>query len=219
MLLTGIVSYLLFRRKIKKAKEKAQKTKLELQSIQSQLNPHFVFNALNSIQYLVNKDEKSAATTYLNELSTLMRISLYNHEKELIPLKTELQILESYIKLEQLRFHFQYKIIVDENMDVNSVSIPSLLIQPVVENAIKHGVGILEENGFLEIFVEAKMDDMLIRIKDNGQGFDVSKNYPGFGRRLVQQRIDILHQNYQISSRTESSEKGTIVDVSFKNWL
>lgn len=219
MLLTGIIFYLYYKQRLRKSKEKEQKTKLELQSIQAQLNPHFVFNALNSIQYLVNRDDRPAATTYLEDLSQLIRNSLYNNEKEMLPLSLELETLESYIKLEKLRFNFQYSIIVDTEINQTSTPIPTLLVQPLIENAIKHGIGNLKEKGLLQIKISSKDKNMIFHIEDNGKGYDTAIETNGFGLRLVRERILILNKSNRITMKTNSSTSGTIVEIIFYDWL
>jgi hypothetical protein len=145
--------FLLSRIRLQKEKKKTAYLQYGLRSIRAQLNPHFIFNALSSIQGLINKNDIPAANHYLTEFSSLLRESLRNNDKELVPLDAELRILETYLKLEQLRFHFQYEIIVDEAIDKNAVEIPALLLQPLIENAIKHGVAGLQEKGRVTILL------------------------------------------------------------------
>ncbi|HRQ50959.1 MAG TPA: histidine kinase, partial [Agriterribacter sp.] len=180
ILLTTIVVFLFFSTRVKHAEERAKKNRLELQSIQSQLNPHFMFNALGSIQYLVHHD-KQGADLYLTEFSNLLRNSLYNNEKEMVPLSVELQTLNSYIRLEKLRFGFRYEQQLDEHIAPDNISIPALLIQPLIENAIKHGIAPLQQNGLLRMNIYRQENDLVIEITDNGQGFSEYKTGTGLG--------------------------------------
>jgi hypothetical protein len=159
--LTTLLLFVFFRTRIKRAEERAKKNRLELQAIQSQLNPHFMFNALGSIQHLVHHDKQSA-DLYLTEFSNLLRHSLYNNEKEMVPLSVELQTLNSYIRLEKLRFRFSYEQRVAEYIAPENISIPALLIQPLIENAIKHGIASLQENGFLQMNIYQQEKDLVI---------------------------------------------------------
>jgi two-component system, LytTR family, sensor kinase len=212
------------KQKIKRKRDIKEREKIEneLKSIRSQLNPHFVFNALSSIQGLMNKNELTQANYYLTEFSTLLRESLLSNEKEFVPLNTELKTLETYIKLEQLRFPFQYTISIDENLDKNAIELPYLLLQPLVENAIKHGISNLYEKGKIDIHIFPKNKDLFVEIRDNGKGFN-TEGVNGFGLKLTKERIKILTESnpYQtLSLLIKSNETdGTTALLSFKNWL
>jgi two-component sensor histidine kinase len=204
-------------------KNRKEKLNLELKALRSQLNPHFVFNALNSIQGLMNKNEPDAANHYLAEFSTLLRESLKNKDAEFVPLQKELKILETYIKLEQLRFQFQYMVKVADNLATNDIEIPSLLIQPLVENAIKHGAGPKNENGFLQVQFSASDKNLLIDISDNGTGFDTTQANNGFGLNLVKERVRVLNDSFngqKIQLLFDSNKtSSTVVHLIFENWL
>lgn len=214
---------LVYRQKARVAKRKREQLSLELKAIRSQLNPHFIFNAMNSIQALVNKNDIAGANKYLAEFSTLLRESLINNNKEMMPLSTELKTLETYISLEQLRFHFHYELQVDDTIDKHSTEIPALLLQPIVENAIKHGISALGNHGWVQIRINAHQQDMQVRISDNGAGFVEKKGHQGFGLHLTQQRINLVNKSAKeqaISMKIEPSiNKGTTVHLIFKNWL
>lgn len=213
--------YLLYQNKVKKNNREKARIDLELKGIRSQLNPHFVFNSLNSIQSLVNADEKEKANQYLSDFSKLMRETLGGNNKEFIPLETELSILDRYLKLEQLRFGFQYTISVNEAVKASSIEIPALLLQPLVENAVKHGVSELLEKGRIKINVSRDSSDLIISISDNGKGFvkePTTEN--GFGIRLTQERIKLLNQmnrNNPIAISFDKTKDGMVVNLIFKD--
>lgn len=220
ILLTTLVLFLFFRTRVKRAEERAKKNRLELQAIQSQLNPHFMFNALGSIQHLVHHDKQSA-DLYLTEFSNLLRHSLYNNEKEMVPLSVELQTLNSYIRLEKLRFRFSYEQRVDEHISPDNISIPALLIQPLIENAIKHGIAPLQKNGFLQMNIYRQEKDLVIEITDNGKGFSEDKAGTGLGLKLVKERIAVLKRqgmHILLSFRINHTDK-TTARVVFKDWF
>jgi two-component system, LytTR family, sensor kinase len=211
------------KQKLKRAQKEQEKLKNELKSIRSQLNPHFVFNALNSIQGLMNKNELTKADYYLTEFSTLLRESLLNNDQENVPLSKELKTLETYIKLEQLRFPFTYSIEIDDTLDKNAIEIPYLLLQPLVENAIKHGVSNLYEQGIITLRFYLKRHYLIAEIRDNGKGFNTEGVQNGFGLKLTKNRIDLLTQSnkeqpVQLLINSNESE-GTVVYITFKNWL
>ena len=126
---------------------------IEQKVIRAQLNPHFTFNALSSIQSLMNQNKIEEANYYFTEFGSLLRTSLHNNEKEMLPLQIELQTLEQYITLEQLRFGFAYKIDVAKNINTSTIEVPLLLLQPLVENAIKHGISNLQNDGQISVEV------------------------------------------------------------------
>ncbi len=221
ILFSAILFYFIYKARLRTVREKAQKTRLELQAIQSQLNPHFMFNALGSVQYLMHNNEKEKADHYLTEFSALLRSSLSNNEKEMIPLSRELQVLNSYIALEQLRFGFRYQCTIDEEIAVATIPVPTLLMQPLVENAIKHGISPLREKGVLEIQILQEERDLFIVILDNGSGFASTQLYTGLGTKLVKERISILKRNgYHIELTFKTNQKNeTKVCLKFSNWI
>ena len=218
-----LIIIVFYKRKIKLEKEKRIRMALEIKSIRSQLNPHFIFNALSSIQGLINKNDIHGANHYLTEFSNLLRETLKNNDKELVPLQTELKILETYLKLEQLRFHFQYEIIIDEKIDKNSVEIPALLLQPLIENAVKHGISTLHGNGGIKIHFYPDQQNLQIMFWDNGIGFTEDITGNGLGLKLTKDRIALLNQSFRkqpIEFSIESKQNaGTTVHLRFVNWL
>ncbi len=167
-----------------RAEEEKQKAKLELlenkqkatesrlQSLRLQMNPHFLFNALNSIQQMILANEDIVATKYLSRFSKLLRAILVHSDKETITLKEELEILNLYIELESIRFKetFSYKVTVDSAIEADEVKIPTLLIQPFVENAIWHGLMHKEGERILKISFTDEDEFIKCTIEDNGIG-------------------------------------------------
>ena len=146
---------------------------LALKSLRSQMNPHFIFNALNSVNNFIAKNDERSANRFLSEFSALMRTVLENSEEDFIPFAKELERLRLYVKLEHSRFpeKFDYEITVDNSVRVEDFSIPPMLIQPYVENAIWHGLRYKEEKGFLKIEVsQFNEKSMVITITDDGIG-------------------------------------------------
>jgi len=209
-------------KKLKAAALQKQRVSTELKSIRSQFNPHFVFNALSSIQGLITKNDTAGAHQYLSEFSTLMRESLKGSDREMISITNETAILQKYLNLEQLRFGFRYNISVDEAIDGNAVEVPALLLQPLVENAVKHGIGALQEKGVLQINFKKEDDDLVVTVTDNGKGFDASAQTGGFGLKLTRDRILLLNNTLplqQIALSFDKDEKGTTARIYFKNGL
>ena len=209
-------------RKIKLQEIQKQMVQTELKSIRSQFNPHFVFNALNSIQGLMTKNDSENASKYLIEFSELMRDSLKAGNNEFVSIAKEIKMLENYLNLEKLRFGFSYQIDVDKNIDTNAVEIPGLFLQPLVENAVKHGISALQDKGSLMITFEKSGNDMLVYVKDNGKGLQEMDKANGFGLQLTKERIKLLNEtlNQQqiVFSLTKMNDK-TQAMLHFKNWL
>jgi hypothetical protein len=154
--------------------------KVEMIALQAQINPHFIFNVLNSISLYIQKNDNNNATKYLNKFSKLMRLVLDNSTTELISLETELKTLHLYLEIEQMRFRqkFSYLIEVENNIDVFNTQIPPMLLQPYLENAIWHGLIPLEQReARLHIYLRQTEEQLQITIHDNGIGRVASQQH------------------------------------------
>lgn len=224
-----IIGGLIFLRYHKRSKERLQKsaqekqlTSLKLKSIRSQLNPHFMFNALTSIQNLINKNNIEEANFYLSKFAGLTRQVLDSNNEELISLDEEVKLLNDYLQMEQLRFNFKYEILVDENLNQANIEIPAMLLQPFVENAVKHGISGLKELGTLSIKMMADSNDLLLIIEDNGKGFSEKEDTMGYGLKLSEERITLLNQLYKeqpLSLHLKPGNTGTLVTIRLSNWI
>ncbi|WP_348647003.1 histidine kinase [Arenibacter sp. S6351L] len=205
MLLMGLAAYFFYR---SNKQQKLANNLLALKSLRSQMNPHFIFNALNSVNNFIAKSDERSANRYLSDFSTLMRAVLENSDEDFIPLSKELELLELYTKLEHSRFSdkFDYAIIVDEDIDIDAFQIPPMLLQPYIENAIWHGLRYREDKGFLKIELKQKDRHALeISITDNGIGRKNSaalktqnqKKQKSKGMGNIKKRIEILNDMYK----------------------
>jgi two-component sensor histidine kinase len=203
--------------------EKLKMTSLQLQVYRSQLNPHFIFNALSSIQSLVNKNDNTQANRYLTDFSALLRMTLDQQKAEFWTLQEEAELLQKYIGLEQLRFRFQYEIETDNKLEPGDIAFPSMLLQPIVENAIKHGISGNYENGKLVISFNGRGNDLEITVSDNGQGFDATLPVVALhGISLTKERIAFineLNKTQKITLDIKSSSTGTMVHLKFQHFL
>lgn len=149
-----------------------QATELEMQALRSQMNPHFIFNSINSINRFILQNNKLQASEYLTKFSRLMRMVLHNSQSSLITLQTELEALGLYLDLEATRFehHFSHTISVAEDMDIEILKLPPLLLQPFIENAIWHGLMHKEEKGRVDIELSCEDEYLRIKITDDGIG-------------------------------------------------
>ena len=161
----------------KRRRQAEQKYERQLREVQdaalrSQMNPHFLFNSLNSIRYFIVTNDNDKAADYLTKFSRLIRMILENSKKKLVPLSEELHLLDLYIKMEQIRFEnkFDYKVNVSEDVDSQQVMIPPMLIQPYIENAIIHGINPKEGRGKIELKLRLENPFLIILIEDDGIG-------------------------------------------------
>ncbi|HNP22497.1 MAG TPA: histidine kinase [Panacibacter sp.] len=182
----------------------AQKSEIEMQALRAQMNPHFIFNSLNSINRFILQNNKAEASEYLTKFSKLVRLILQNSQFSMISLDSEIESLSLYLELEALRFnyYFAYKINIASDIDLESLKVPPLIIQPYVENAIWHGLMHKEEKGELTIDILSADAGIIFRITDNGIGRQkaaelASKSatrHKSMGLRLTAQRISMLQQ-------------------------
>jgi sensor histidine kinase YesM len=178
------------------------------------MNPHFIFNSLNNIQGLINKDEKRTANEYLVIFSDLVRQNMHNISKGFISLQEELTLIENYLTLEKLGFKelVNYSIKIGEDVDIDGIMIPPLMIQPLVENAVKHGLLPLQSsNAKVSIEVYEREDVLYIIIEDNGIGLTASlksqnKLHESFGLSNLQKRTDHLKKIQQHELSIEINE-------------
>ena len=206
-------------------KRKKKMYALQLRSLKSELNPHFIFNALASLQGLINKGEKEAANLYIASFSKLMRDTMNASEREEQSLSQELAMLENYLKLENLRYPFRYNIELDPSIPLNEINVPPLLMQPLVENAIKHGVAGMLESGNIIFAIQKREKDILISVSDNGKGFTMEEvtATKGLGLALTKERIKLL--NSMLKGRSiklkigKNQEKGQSVQIELINWM
>jgi len=227
ILIFALIIWILYRRNTqRKIKASAVETKireLELTAIRAQMNPHFMYNCLNSIQNLVQKKQTDEAHQYLSKFASLIRSVLNNSDKEEISLSTELEIINKYVELEKLRFNINYHVKADENIDGYSIFIPPLILQPLVENAILHGLvpkqG--ERNLAINIF-RNKPYKICVSIIDDGVGrtnYDKKSSSNGKGIHFSRERLKILSEKYGTDYSMEITDlqnpTGTKVEICF----
>jgi len=190
--------------KITRAEFQSQKTELEMQALRAQMNPHFIFNSLNSINRFILQNNRLSASEYLTKFSKLVRMILQNSQASLITLESELESLALYLEMEALRFnhHFAYKISVPADLDISALKVPPLIIQPYAENAIWHGLMHKEDHGHLDIELWQENATLFCKIADDGIGrmksFALSSKsatkHKSMGLRITADRI-AMQQN------------------------
>jgi len=201
--------------------QKQKVTDFRLQSLRLQMNPHFLFNALNSIQQMILANEDMVATKYLSRFSRLLRSILVHSDKDTISLKEELEILKLYVELESGRFKdaFKYEIICAPNIDTDEIMLPTLLIQPFVENAIWHGL--MHKEGLRKLVIQFFEKDNMLSciIEDNGTGRqnkNVTQILNGQPRTHTSKGIKVSEERLKNLGKTKGKE-GELRIIDLKN--
>lgn len=209
------------KRRIRSARQKQQSIRHQLKAIQLQLNPHFIFNSLSSIQGMINTERSAEANLYLSEFSSLMRQTLDGSDKIYNQLDKEIRTLDTYLKLEQLRFGFIYSIEVGDNLNTSEIDLPVLLLQPIVENSVKHGISGLKEKGVVRIVFSTDGKALISEVIDNGEGYSNQESSPGYGLKLTLERITLFNEmlGYNAVQFNSVSVGGCITIIKFNDWL
>lgn len=217
IILTIIIGYLILRASSHKNKRRISEMNRKISEItqanlRQQMNPHFVFNTLNSIQYYMYQHDKLSTNNYLTKFSNLMRRVLDNSQHTSVPLNDELSALKLYLELECIRFKdkFEFEINVDEEIDPLMYKVPTMLIQPYVENSISHGLMPKDGKGFVKVNIDLKQDHLLCTIEDNGIGREASRernikkesNHNSLGTQITSSRLDLVNALYGTTLKT-----------------
>ena len=208
ILITLTILFLIYKYRIKTIKEKAQIqqkiSELKLDALKAQMNPHFIFNAFNSLQKYILNHETDNALNYLSDFANLIRKTLDNSSKKEVSLSDEIEYLKAYLELEKLRLeNLNYTVEIDEKIDDDYTYLPPMLIQPFVENAILHGIRHLNKKGYIKIRFEEESNSLKVIIEDNGIGrlksSEINKKnnilHESKGTNITQQRLSMLSNN------------------------
>lgn len=208
----------------------------ELNALRSQLNPHFVHNSLNAIQYYIQRNEVEISEDYLTKFSKLMRLFFDYSRTKTITLKEEIAFIKKYLDIEKLRFEdkISYHINIDKTLDITDLSIPTMMIQPMLENAVNHGIFHKTSSGIIEVDFKTTTltNQYIIIIKDDGIGLNKTKKHnkqtmgtaKAHSSAVIAERLEILNDSgdwnisYSIQDRSELNDgTGTIVELSIQN--
>lgn len=222
-LLAGLILFTLYKLRIKNKK-------IALQSLRREMNPHFIFNSLNSVNHFISSHDELEANRYLTRFSTLMRKVMENSKDDFIALNQELELIQNYLELEKSRFpeKFDYEIHVAENVN-ETIPFPVMLLQPFLENSIWHGLRYKDEKGWVKVNFVQENNELLISIEDNGIGIAQSeaqktthqKKRKGRGMHNTKERIKLLNElygkkiSYTITDK-QKPEQGVLVTIKFK---
>lgn len=222
-----LILFLLYKyrmkQRLKKQTQEKRLRELQMAAIRAQMNPHFLFNSLNSVQNLIQQNRAQEAHLYLSDFAGMIRKVLRNSDKEEVSLAEEIEMLEQYLKLEQLRFDFNYSIEVDPKIDQNLFMVPSMILQPVAENAILHGLQHKTGDKIMSIRILKHANTVQIIVDDNGIGIEAAKklktNSNGVGLRMNEERIQMMKEKYggnysfKLIDLTEQGMEGTRVEI------
>ena len=204
---------------------------MKLMALRSVMSPHFIFNVLNSIQYYIAKSDRLNAINYLSTFSKLIRNVLTHSVDNMINLEDEIDLLKNYVSLEQIRFEdkFDVEFDIDPGLDISSIEIPSLLLQPYVENAIIHGLYNKIGRGKVKISFYEKGENIEVIIEDDGVGRDAARRlsdksvtkHKSMGIKLTEERLQLIGEEGGASFETldlydEDSPAGTQVRIRLK---
>jgi len=212
----------------KEAEFSARVVDTEMKALRAQMNPHFIYNSLNSINDYIDRHDTGKATAYTTRFAKLMRMILENSEKKEVPLEDDLAALELYMQLENMRreHKFEYEIRVEEGIDRENTLIPPLILQPFVENSIWHGFS--GQEGDARIFIDIKKQGDMIScsVEDNGRGMPPASpaampQRKSLGMKITRARIDILNSIKKSNAAVNISrlERGTRIEVTFPEAL
>lgn len=216
---------------LKSSKEKRRANQLlAIKSLRGQMNPHFIFNALNSVNHYISQNDERAANKYLSDFSKLMRSVMETSKHDLISLNEELEILKLYLQLEHARFKekFDYTFHIDEHIDTTEFELPPMIIQPFIENAIWHGLRYIDGKGILTIEMKQNTEGLLVSIIDNGIGRKKSleiktknqKLQNSTGMQNIENRISIMNELFNTTIKVDITDafeqnenKGTKINL------
>lgn len=213
LVIIGVVMYL------QKSKHTSKTISLEQKFLRAQMNPHFIYNAMNTIQGFMFLNNSEKAGDYLSDFARLVRLILENSREEFIPLAKELELLNYYLKLQQIRFDntFDYAVHVDPNIEVEFEEIPPMLCQPIIENAIEHGLRNISYRGKLSITMNRLNGDVECIIEDNGVGLEHSrkqaekggKEHKPFALKILKDRLKLYHSKNKCEVTAEDLSLNT----------
>ncbi|MDN3657837.1 histidine kinase [Ferruginibacter paludis] len=224
LLLLGIVGVILLARKqrlsqqLKEANLQSRINDVNFAALRSQMNPHFIFNCLNSIKLYTEQNNNEAASEYLSMFAQLIRSSLDNARREKVILSEEIATIELYLRLEAMRFKEKllYEVAVDKNVDVDFIELPPMMIQPYIENAIWHGLMHKKEGGNINVhFAQLDNNSLLqITITDNGIGrlkaaelkSKTAEKHKSYGTQITGERIALINEKYQLSAEVKTTD-------------
>ena len=198
----------------------------EMKALHAQMNPHFVFNCLNSIKEMIISQENENASIYLSKFAKMMRATIDQSKKNWTTLQENIEYIDTYLEMESIRFeNFNYTVTVENVTDCREILMTPMLLQPIVENAIWHGLMKIKDKKLLSVKISKANDYIVCIVDDNGVGYETSikqsKVNHGIGLHNIEQRIAIINQKYHldysltITDKNTFGQSGTLAIVKF----
>ena len=191
----------------------AQLAKAQLQTVRAQLHPHFLFNSLHAVGGLIRQKDEQGALRTLSALSDLLRYSLDRIDRQEVSLEEELEGLERYLEIAEVRFGDRLQVERDIDSKTLDAMVPTLILQPVVENAMRHGIGADPSAGHVGIGARVENDRLILTVTDDGPGPMSVAESTGLGLRSTRQRLNTLYGEQQSVSLEPRTPKGTVVTL------
>ncbi|MFN8290287.1 MAG: histidine kinase [Chitinophagaceae bacterium] len=235
LLLAGSAFYYIYRKRIHYIRQRAdidkQLSQTEMKALQAQMNPHFIFNSLNSIREMILSNENKEASHYLSKFAHLIRITLDQSTQPMVSLRNTVDYLKRYLEMENIRnSQLTYEITADDRLDTDETVVPPMLIQPFIENALWHGVSAGNRSIHIKVIFARKQDKLLCMIDDNGIGINQSLQaktgsairHRSHGIQNIKDRIALLNEKYGLHAQVDirdkkeipgAAETGTIVTL------
>lgn len=223
LLVTGTLIIFIFRSQVKKIKKRAEQeshqqqqlAQLEMNALRAQINPHFIFNALNAIQFYYSQNDDLTANQYMSSFAHFIRLTLTHSQAHWLPLSEEIAMLRTYMELEQIRFRHLFDVTIQVAADIEQehTAIPAMLIQPYVENAVNHGLRHLKtRKGLLKVSFELRQDSLYCIVDDNGIGRKQAEAYKkvqhtSHGMKITEQRIQTMNRMFGIIIAVHITDK------------
>ncbi|HEV8591125.1 MAG TPA: histidine kinase [Pyrinomonadaceae bacterium] len=198
----------------------AQLAQAQLAALKMQIHPHFLFNTLNSVSALIHKDPE-AADRMIARLSDFLRLTLKSSDHSVVTLKEELEFLQIYLEIEKIRFQDRLVVSLDVDPAALDALVPNLILQPLVENAVRHGIGRTTSVGHLRIFAERSGERLVVKIEDNGPGFSASNGSGanptagnGIGLVNTKARLKKFYADFDLDIAENTTHRGAVVSIS-----
>lgn len=219
LLAISVALLLYFIQRQRKFKTETEKAQLEQRLLRTQMEPHFIFNTLSALQSFIRFNENEKALKYLHQFGRLLRSSLQLSRESLVKLSEEIDTLENYLSLQQMRYDdaFSYQINIGQDQDIDSIYIPPMLMQPFVENAILHGINPNGKNGLITVGFDIRDEFLSVQIADNGQGISTQakpQQHQSLSTAISRERLTIIAKESGLSAGIEirsEENKGTLV--------
>jgi two-component system, LytTR family, sensor kinase len=198
---------------LEQARLQASLNQAQLESLRRQLQPHFLFNSLHALSTLILKGENETANRMLHRLSGFLRMTLENEGEPEVPLSRELEFLDSYLEIQRVRFGDRLEVDLDIQEETRAALVPNLILQPLVENAIRHGIAARPGRGWIRIRSRREGRDLRLEVKDNGVGLEGSNNVEGVGLSNIRARLAQLYPGRHNLTLETSGRSGAVATV------